>query len=190
MELNLRKARKLEAKIQTYVDAMSLSPAVKVRIMADADERSLVLHDERAKYVNDLEVQKSLINTRFGIRQAISEANQATGINALINRRENLQALLAKTTTGVDALDEAEANDMVSARKAKLEKGNDSYGDPSVTLTLPVTTKEDVKLFKAYDSYLKKSLEDIEDQLSQKNLGAKISLTENMVVLLQSAGLL
>lgn len=191
MELNLRKARKLESKIQTFTDAMNLSPAIKVRVMGDADERSLALHDGRAKYINDLEVQKALINVRFGLRQSISDANQAVGINALINKRENLTALLAKTTTGVDALDELEANDLAASKKLSLEKGESrGYGEPSVTFTLPVTTKADVEQFKRHESLLKKSLEDVEDQLSQKNLGAKIVLNEDTVNLLQSVGLL
>src|ERR1035437_5682415 len=141
MDLNLRKARKLEAKILAYANAMSLTSAVKVRIMANEEERSDALSAGRSKFLSDVSTQKSLILARFNIRQAISDANQAVGINALINKREGIQALLEKSTGTVDALDYKEATDLADAKKRSLESGDSSrqlYGETSVTFTLPV----------------------------------------------------
>jgi hypothetical protein len=191
MELNLRKARKLEAKILTYVNAMSLSPAVRVRIMADRAEREKTLNDGRTKYLSDVATQKALILERFSLRKAISDANQAVGINALINKRESLQALLEKTNSGVEALDLQEADDMAATKKRSLEgSGSRAYGEASVTFPLPVTTAHDVAGFKAHELTLKRQLEETEDELSQKNLGAKVTLSAHTVQLLQSVGLL
>jgi|ERR1035437_329433 hypothetical protein len=193
MDLNLRKARKLEAKILAYANAMSLTSAVKVRIMANEEERSDALSAGRSKFLSDVSTQKSLILARFNIRQAISDANQAVGINALINKREGIQALLEKSTGTVDALDYKEATDLADAKKRSLESGDSSrqlYGETSVTFTLPVALAHDVAGFKAHELSLKRQLEEIEDELSQKNLGAKVTLPDNTVKLLQSVGLL
>lgn len=191
MELNLRKARKLEAKILTYVNAMSLNSTVKVRIMANESERSAALAEGRSKFLSDVSTQKALILTRFFIRQAISDANQSVGVNALINKRESLQALLEKSSGKIDALDYSEANDLAAAKKRHLETGElQSYGEPSVTLTLPVALAHDVAGFKAHELTLKRQLEETEDELSQKNLGAKVTLPAHTVELLQSVGLL
>jgi len=191
MELNLRKARKLEAKILAYVNAMSLSPAVRVRVLASDEERAAALTAGRTKYLSDLNTQKSLIQTRFLIRQSIADANQAVGINSLINKRETLQALLEKSSSGVDSLDEKEAADLAMSKRTQLEKGSGhGYGEPSVTFPLPVTTAHDVAGFKSHELTLKRQLEETEDELSQKNLGAKVTIPDDLVKLLQSAGLL
>jgi len=191
MELNLRKARKLEAKILTHLKSLSLSPAVRVRVLATDEERSAALAAGRTKYLSDLNTEKSLILARFAIRQDIANANHAVGINALINKREALQALLEKSSSGVDALDEKEAADLAMSKKLQLEgSGSRAYGEASVTFPLPVTSAHDVAGFKAHELSLKRQLEETEDELSQKNLGAKITLPADTVKLLQSAGLL
>jgi len=190
MQLSLRKARKLEAKIQAGVDAMDLKQAVKIRVLASKEERDAALTAAREKYNNGVEIRKQLIVARFVIREQVSEANAASGINTLMAQREAVQALLAKSVAGVDALDSLQAEDQIAARKTLLDNGSSSgYGDPSVTVLLPVSTAADVDAFNASDAELKRQLEDIEDSLSQKNMGVKITLSQEIVKLLQDAGL-
>jgi hypothetical protein len=189
MELNLRKARKLEAKILSYVNAMQLESSVRVRVLATEEERNKTLASSREKYLSDVNTRSALVITRFMIRQQIAESNHSVGINALINKREELQALLSVSIDGVDTLDQLEANDLAAAKKSHLEKGENRFSEASVTFPLPVVLKDDLSVFKNTDSLIKKRLEDIEDQLSQKNLGAKIKLSEDTVSLLQSVGL-
>lgn len=192
MEINLRKSRKLEAKINTYVEAMDLKTAIKVRALASTEERAAALASARINYLGDLGIQRALIKARFQIRGQISTANQNVGINALIGKREEITALLSKSNAGVDTLDVAELEDLASTKAKSLSNGGDSraYGESTVTITVPVSTNEDLKAFKSLASDLKKELEDIEDQLSQKNLGATITLDNDTVALLQSVGLL
>jgi hypothetical protein len=192
MEINLRKARKLESKINVQVESMELRTAIKVRAMATSEERSTALSMGRIRYLGDLGIQSALIKARFAIRQLISDANHHLGINSLINEREVLTALLAKNNAGVDTLDAAELEDLASSKKRSLESGESAraYGETSVTLTVPVSTEEDSKNFKQRASDLKKQLEDVEDKLSQKNLGGTVKLDSDTVSLLQSVGLL
>lgn len=191
MELSLRKARKLEAKIQSTADSLPMSQALKVRVLASTNERAEALNKARSEYNGALDDQKSLIKARFAIRDLIAKVNAEVGINSLMSQRELVQALLAKSTAGVDSIDFAASEDMAMARKNSLEKGmsDSSYSNLSVTIMVPVSTKEDVSSFMQSDKELKKQLEEIEDQLSQKNLGAKISIDEDTVNLLRAVGL-
>ncbi len=189
MELNLRKARKLEAKILEYVTKMELKSAVKVRVMGDAEERRTLLARARSEFLKQVSIRNELSSARFSIRKAIGDANQTSGINSLINAREELTAYLSLSTANVDAIDFAEAEDQAVARKTKLLSGDTGY-DSSVTVTLPVSTETDVASFKDRDAEYKRGLENLEDKLAQKNLGVTVSLPDSMVELLSSVGLL
>lgn len=192
MELNLRKARKLETKIRGVIDAADLRPSTKVRALATPEERSKALEHARADFLGANLLLTRLIKARFSIRRAIAKANADTGINDLMGKREEVQSLLAKNQSGVEVLDMKEAEDMASARRSALEGGGQrGYGgESSVTLALPVATAEDVASFKRTESDLKKQLENIEDELSQKNVGVKITLDSETASLLQTVGLL
>jgi hypothetical protein len=191
VELNLRKARKLESKIQKVVDSMDLKSSVRVRALATASERAVVLDAARLKFLADVETRDFLITIRFLIRKLIGHHNASSGINDLITEREELTELLAKNQSGVFVLDIAEAEDLANAKKTRLEAGKGAgYGDEGVTITLPVSYQSDLFLFEKRNSDIKKRLEDIEDLLAQKNLSSKITLGETAIQTLQSAGIL
>lgn len=189
MELSLRKARKLEAKILEHVNSMQTNSSVKVRVMAESAERDQAIFQGRMKFLMDFEAQKKLLVARFHIRQLIAEANHNVGINALINRRDTCQALLGKSNGGLEPLNVAELNDLVASKAARLESTTMQY-DSAVTLNVTVATKEDVESFRKEDSFLRKEIEKIEDELSQKNMGAKIKLNDDIVASLQAAELI
>lgn len=190
MELNLRKARKLEQKIQAYVEKMQLKSSINVRVMADAASRQETLQQGRIEFLSDGQRQKELIQTRFAIRQLIGQINEGIGINSLMNKREELQELLKRVSSGVDVLNLAEVEDDVAASKVQIEQGKESYGRRGTVVAAPVSTKEDLELFKNEEAEIKRQLEDVEDQLSQKNLGAKLTLSDDAVALLKSCGLI
>lgn len=188
MELNLRKARKLESKIATYVAAMSLASAVKIRVLSSKEERSDAIATARKELFEQIEKRNALIQIRFEIRKAIGDANQAVGINTLINRREETQNLLQNVAT-LEAVDYQEIDDTVLSRKASVETGSSNRYD-GTSFTANVATKGDLDRLSNYRTELTKELEDLEDQLAQKNLGTKITLSEEVVSLLRPVGLL
>lgn len=190
MELNLRKARKLEAKINAYVGKIELKTAVKIRVLSTANERSELTAVARKELLEQIYTRNKLVSARFGIRRLIGQANESVGINELINYREQLQALLGHSTASLDSLDHQEMEDMVQAKVNRLEKGETSGYDDRVTFIVPITLNSDVDSFKKADADLKKILEDVEDSLAQKNLGAKVTLNEETVSLLTASGLL
>lgn len=189
MELNLRKARKLEAAVGAHVTKMEITAAVKVRVLATQSERTELVEAGNEDLFCQLDTRSGLIKARFQIRQLISDANQAVGVTALMNRKETLEALLAVSPTGLDTVNFDEMQDNATAQKSRLERGTETYGT-SVTMAVPVAYPEDLELFKEHAKALKKELESVEDQLAQKNLGAKVTLNEDLVGLLTRAGLL
>lgn len=191
MQLNLRKARKIETKIRGVVDSAAIPASTKVRALATAEERAVALGRGRDDLMSATLLVTRLIKARFAIRNAIAKANSETGINDLMARREEIQALLAKSQTDIEVLDAKEAEDMIQTRKATLENGSRAaYSESSVTLNLPVATKEDAESFKRTEKDLRKQLENVEDELSQKNVGVKITLDQETASLLQTVGLL
>lgn len=189
MDLNLRKARKLEQKIQSHVDSMKLNSEVSVRALSDAISRKQTLDQARQEFLAEGQKQQDLIKARFEIRRLIGNANQTTGINDLMNQREMLQELLAKSSAKVSTVDLAQLEDEVILVQNQVSKGTERYGT-KVSVNSAVSTDSDIQLFKKEESDVKNQLEDVEDQLSQKNLGVTITLSDDVTSLLQSNGLL
>lgn len=189
MELNLRKARKLEVKLRNVIETASPTSSARVRALGTPAERAEALAQARKEFLNQNDLLLRLIGARFAIRKAIAKANAETGINDLMNRREELQAILSKSQAGVEQLNVNEVEDMAQARKATLERG-DRIGEAAVSMILAVATKEDVEAFKKADEVTRKRLEGIEDELAQKNVGVKITLDQETQSLLQTVGLL
>jgi len=189
MELNLRKARKLEQKIQAYVNKMEVKTTTEVRVMATPEDRKSAVTEARQSLLANGQRRIDLINARFTIRKAIGQTNEVVGINELMAKREELQELLKHATASVEVVDLSTLEDEVTASKVQIEQGKESYGRRATLVSTPVATNEDLKLFKNEEANIKRQLEDVEDQLSQKNLGAKVKLSDDTVALLKTVGL-
>lgn len=193
MELNLRKARKLEAKIKTFLDQTNLEHQVAVRIKGDAVEAAAKIQAATDKLAADLDLHTKLNELRFAIRKGIADVNQHVGINALMNQREHLQAklqLLGKLAESEVAHGANELQDLLKNTATSIEQGTNHYGQSLVHVITSAVTKDVKDSVKSGIASLKKDLEDLEDELAQKNIGAKIIVEDSSVNLLKSAGLL
>ncbi len=189
MELNLRKARKLEAKIQAFIDLINPVTETTVRSLGNEADRLNAMALARKTFLNQLELRNQLTTARFTIRRLVGQANEATGINALITRREEIQQRLRHAIPTVAFYNATEVEDEARARKIRVEKGETGY-NTSTSIAVNVATELDVANFKREASELVRQLEDVEDQLSQKNVGVKITLAADVVSLLKSSDLL
>jgi hypothetical protein len=193
MELNLRKARKLEAKIKTFLEQSSLEHQVSVRIKGELQEAQDKVKAAAEKLVTDLDLHTKLNELRFAIRNQIAEVNQAVGIHSLMNKKEALQAkakLLERVVSTELAHGESELKDLLSNTVSSIEQGANRFGQSMVTVETSVVHKDIKDSVKNGINAIKKDLEDLEDSLAQKNIGAKVTLEEDSVKLLQSAGLI
>lgn len=192
MEINLRKARKLEAKINqaaTKQSALEFSLSI---LASSTDEEAInELTSAKSRLQEQIQNILKLTEVRYSIRRKIEKANEGVGINQLMNRREEIQSKLAfyNTIEGMDTCSQREMLDLLSAKRNNLEKGTDSfYG--KVDVTVQTLSEEEKNALTGQAVSLRRELEDIEEQLIQKNVGAKVTLSEDEVALLQSNGLL
>lgn len=193
MDLNLRKARKLEGKIEKHLAAAQIKGTVDVRIKSSLEDASEQVYQGSLKLTRDLEDLLSLNNIRFEIRKAIASVNELNGINSLMNEREMLKAraeVLSKLASVEMSPAKAQLGDLLEGKQKQLEKGGDSYGRLLVTVDVGVVGEAERQVINGEITDTVKALEDIEDQLAQKNLGAKITLGTMAVTLLKSQGLL
>ena len=193
MDLNLRKARKLESKIQKHLAAAQLKGSVDVRIKGTLESALDEVSKGGKKLSEDLTNLLKLNEIRFDIRNQIANANQGVGINALMTQREMLKAkseVLTKLMSVEIAPSKEQLGDLLEGKQKQLDKGGDSYGRLLVTVDVPVVGETERATINDQISSTIKELEDVEDQLAQKNLGAKISLSADAATLLKSQGLL
>ena len=140
-----------------------------------------------------MDINSKLNELRFAIRKSIADVNQHVGINALMNQREHLQAklqLLGKLAETEVAHGVNELTDLLKNTANSIEQGVERYGQSLVHVTTSAVTKEVKDSVKNGIAGLKKDLEDLEDELAQKNIGAKVIIDDSSVNLLKSAGLL
>jgi hypothetical protein len=192
MEINLRKARKLEAKIN-QVAAKQAAMEFNLSILASSTDEEAIgeLTAAKARLTEQIQNSLSLTSVRYSIRRKIEQANEGVGVNQLMNLREQIQSKLAyyNTIEGLDTCSQREMLDLLSAKRKALEKGNDNfYG--KVNISIQTLSEEEKNALTSQAVGLRRELEEIEEQLIQKNVGAKITLSEDEVALLQSNGLL
>ena len=198
MQLNLRKARKLEQKIQKYIDAQNFNSHSEVRIKGTVEQALRQIDVDKKIFLQDLQQLNALLELRFNIRNRISQANTTLGIVGLMNTKELLEAkrkLLVKSTSNpglgrqlATTPDEASLDDLLKARAGVLDRSTSEYGI-AATISVPVFSQSDVDAFEQQGRAIMQAQEDIEDQLSQKNIGGTVSLTTDEVTLLKTVGL-
>jgi hypothetical protein len=195
MQLNLRKARKLEAKIAKHIETTELSTEVAVRAKASLADALAARTAASTKLVSDLDVLNQLNELRYSIRSQIANANQGVGINALMTQREQLKSkvkILQKLATAQVAVSEEELQDVLETTAKALEKGDTrGYGmRTDVKVNTSSVLEDSRKAINAEIQATVKGLEDVEDELAQKNLGAKVNLSDEQVMLLKASALI
>lgn len=195
MQLNLRKARKLEAKIAKLIETTELQTEVGIRAKATLDEAKTRRQEASEKLVSDLNGLVKLNELRYSIRSQIANANQGVGINALMTQREQLKSkvkILQKLAAAQTAVSVEELQDVLETTAKALDKGDTrGYGlrtDVKVS-TSAVLESSRTTINSEIVSTIK-GLEDVEDELAQKNLGAKVNLSDEQVALLKEKSLI
>lgn len=194
MELNLRKARKLEGKIAKHIEAATLKGETSVRVKGSLEDALAKIQKSGESLLNDLQTLRQLNEVRYNIRGQIANANQGTGINALMTEREQLKSksqLLLKLLNVQVAPPTEEVADLLTSKAALLDKGGDRFGRGSeVTVDVSVVSEPVRESINTEIKATIKGLEDVEDELAQKNLGSKVTLSEETVALLKAQALI
>lgn len=194
MELNLRKARKLESKISQLIndERRSLNPDKLVRINADVQTEVLPeLVQARQEFLDKVNNINSLIEARFLIRRLIGESNESSGINKRINDKVVLEHKLS-TINAIDfnnLFDSKQLEDESSIRRTAASNGGDRFGRVETNFNASFLHQKDQEDFKSDRADLVKQIDNIEDELLELNYSTKIKLDTNVVGLLKANSL-
>jgi len=192
MELNLRKARKLESKITNYLSHEKVPYRFSARVKAPLKDILKEKESYRKDFLNLRKEQEKFLEIIFDIRKKIGEKNESCGINALMNKRALIISKIKHLTESVPISDtDEELKDSLDSYKKQLERGSvDSYDMPSTTMTINVFLEEDKEAIENLRFEYSKMLEEIDDELMEKNNTNKIELTEEDTELLSSKRLM
>lgn len=192
MKLNLRKARKLETKIKSYVDSNDISYGFRVRIKESPDKVVQSREEARQKLISDITDLEQLIELRYSIRTSIGTANESTGINRLISQRAMLESKYkffkndSMSFIGKGVVTDEEIKDTL---EFKLNNPSTGYGSDKVTTEFLALKDKDLDTRDGIRKSIKRELEDIDDKLSASNLSTTIELGINQIALLKLHGL-
>lgn len=192
MELNLRKARKLESKIGEQIKSKrsDLGTSAQVRVNLDVSKLDDFVVEARNLFHNELTNLNNLIQIKQDIRNLIAQANANIGINDLISQKLLLEANIAllNSLVGTDTYDKETVNDSIALTKKQQESERSSIY-ARTTLSVSFLSKIDKEKFISDKLKAQKDIEGLEDRLAELNYSTKIKLNGNSVKLLQDNGL-
>ena len=190
MKLSLKKARKLESKIKNYEEmaADKIRTTALLRNNEESSESEFKIKKAQEDFKKELEEYMSLVELRYKIRHTISAKNNDSTINELLNSKVCLET---KLTCLYRFSEEDKLSDilLIEDEKVNARDSNSRYGSKS-TINIPILSEKIMTNIKESVYKIKKQIEKIEDKLAAKNLSAKISLSEDDKILLESHRLL
>lgn len=199
MEFNLRKARKLESKIQKYLDEKELETSAQIRSLASLEEAKSNVETKKSEFLKNIIDRENLLKTKFTIRKKIETKNEESGVNTLIN----MQVLTKKLIEDLDKIpretltSEQQLADLLKAHALMFQNGSSEKSNPfsrvnSIKTSFDVNflSPQDLENLNTRKIKYKKNIEDIEDKLNLLNVSQKIELPEDMVKLLEAHKLL
>ena len=193
MELNLRKARKLEKKIEHFVSDLKsrIDRSKPIRVNADLQSETIpTLIQARVDFNLAIDNIQALIKVKYSIRGMIADANFASGINALIVGKvslENQISILNSVSQRIPILDLKVLEDEIGITKAQAANGS-RFVQSSIDANFLMELDE--KEYKQKQLALAKEIEAKEDRLLELNFATKIKLNNKLISLLQVNSLL
>lgn len=193
MELNLRKARKLESKIENLVNQLKNNLQLNDSVRVNADVQSEIIPQlvrARDEFFASFENIQSLINARFEIRGLIAIENELSGVNKAILEKvtlENKVSVINSLLRSFSTLDQKELEDSSEVHKKALAN-SERYA--RVTFESDFLSTKDESDFKIKQVKYNREIEALEDKLLAFNYSVKIKLSNEIVTLLQANSLL
>jgi len=185
VELNLKKARKLEASIQKFLDK-GFPTTINIRSTETLQGARKALEKASKEKAVELLERDKLLTIRYDIRRQIEAKNETSGINSLINEKVLLEKKIEQygNITGKSPSDEELAAD--------LKIASNTLGSNYVQKYIEVGVFNESFLNVILDEVHnhRKHIEIIEDKIAEKNLSNKVRLDAEQTKLLQAKRLL
>lgn len=187
MEINLRKAHKLQSAILDAIAKLETGGVIALNIFEL--NAGLIYMDVTKAYNQNLQVQYELEQVLFVIRDAVAKLNVESGISTIL-------AKIAYQTRVIKKIEQSlVTNNSVSfdvfCEKAKRQRENTtgaySYDD-LISVTLIDTDLREVN--KTHLQYLKRQKSELEDELLALNVSTKLVLSDEVVQTLKDSNLI
>lgn len=192
MELNLRKARKLEAKIQGFINQKKseLNTIASIRVNVDTSSINTLVDASRQEFFENYKLVNDLILVRQEIRDLIAAANFNTGIDNLISNKVLLETKLQLLNqfTNIETFKQEDLEDTLALYKKQLEGGSSHYARTNANYYF--LNQVDKDKFRTDRQNTQKEIEGLEDKLAELNYSSKVRLNSTTTKLLQDNGLI
>jgi len=189
MELNIRKARRLEQQLEFLV-ADQLSTQEMVSIFNQSLPN---MHDLRTALKHEITERAIYNRVRYVIRGLIADYNHTSGLNALMTEEASIRSLITMYTelSQTKAVDNHNGEEVVVHTKALRDKfaNSDTYS-PTEYLHLPILLNDDIIEYESMILDLQKKRLDISDQMLELNMSGKIDVPDDMANMLAAKKLL
>ena len=194
MEVSLKKARKLENKIGSFISQAQdvLLTHTEIRINEDVTNIDTLVNEARKEFFGNFDNINNLVEARQQIRNLIAMANVNLGINDLIANKVLLESKLNKINNllGFGIYNKQNTEDELDIHRKSQESGGRGYGRVRVTTGISFLTSIDEDKFKKDKQQLIKDIENCMDKLAELNYSSKVTINSNTVKLLQGNYLL
>lgn len=197
MEVTLRKAHSLSKALLEQVRKTPLARTVTVSIYEDV-EASDAATEAGEKLVAAVADGIKCIDAAYAIRLSIAKANLAAGVDGLLNEKARLDAgekLLSQAVDGssdhsyTSAVDPAIARQKMDALKVRAAQPDKGYG-VTEELTVKVATPEVTADLSTNLATMRRRKTEIADELLGLNTSTRVSLSPDVVTLLQRYNLI
>ena len=194
MKLTLRAARKLEGKIANRV----INEGINYDVTFSAyDSTSVAEKLSRAQNTlrSDVDTALHLTQIRSGIRRQIQQLNEESGINEMVSERKKLLDALAiwKEVKAVgERTREPVSSEIIEGKIEAIRNGtvNSRSITPRESVTVRAVSDDYANEAESTIRSLETLIERLDDNILERNMGTKISLSETDVSILHSTGLL
>lgn len=186
MKISLRKASALQAAINDTVATLDLSTEVRIN---EFEKPSAKMEDTAARFGENLKRRSNLLDALYVVRNAVSVANNDSGIDALLGNAARLDKDLTLYSR-LAKLEPATSADVIIGKLGKIKgRSEDYYGREDVVSTT-VFDSAALNDFKARAFTLKKAKVEIQDKLLELNVRTEIEVSAEVVEILEKENIL
>lgn len=186
MKISLRKASALQAAINDTMATLDLSTEVRIN---EFEIPSVKMGDTTTRFSENLKRRSNLLDALYVVRNAVSVANNNSGINALLGNAARLDKDLSFYSR-LAKLEPATSADVIVGKLGKIKgRSEDYYGREDVVSTT-VFNSVALESFKSQAFALKKAKVEIQDKLLELNVRTEIEVSAEVVEILEKENIL
>lgn len=187
MKITLRKAAVLQNAINDALKQIDIKSEV---ALTEFHQPEAEIARAATEARDNIQRRGALNSALYSIRQRVAEANHSAGVNGNLTAVAELEKQI-QFYTGLAGKEVRQSAEVLAGKLRKISESKSErlygYND---TVNSGVFTAEDIAEFKKTVSDLKKSKQQLQDQILELNVRTEIELSNETVATLQAEGLI